>query len=111
MNKQNQAIVDNGDGTFSIVFDLSLYSENAIKAAAYKFAADCGALLKRQGDKAVEVVLTFDPSADDAFKSKLSRALCNEVLDQDLRERIFEQTEATRNLILAQAFSRTSLLE
>jgi hypothetical protein len=36
---------------------------------------------------------------------------CNEVLDQELRETIAEETAGIRNLLLAQAFSKTSLID
>ncbi len=34
-----------------------------------------------------------------------------EVLDQDLREKIAKETEEVRNLILAHAFSKTSIIK
>jgi hypothetical protein len=36
---------------------------------------------------------------------------CNEVLDQELREIIAEETVGIRDLLLAQAFSKTSLID
>ena len=41
----------------------------------------------------------------------LTGEFCNEVLDQELREAVAQETEAVRNLLLAQAFSATSLLD
>jgi His-Xaa-Ser system protein HxsD len=42
---------------------------------------------------------------------KLVGEFCNEVLDQDLRETVAEETTGIRNLLLAQAFSKTSLID
>jgi len=37
------------------------------------------------------------------------RDFCNEVLDQELRERVVREMTGIRNLLLAQAFSKTAL--
>jgi His-Xaa-Ser system protein HxsD len=38
------------------------------------------------------------------------RSFFQELLDQELRERIAEETDAIRSLILAQAYSKTDLI-
>ena len=53
------------------------------------------------------------------FDSKLTQRQCEfyvdqfkkEILDQDLRESIKRETEPVRNLVLAQAFSKTNLIK
>jgi His-Xaa-Ser system protein HxsD len=45
--------------------------------------------------------------AQESFISEFTK----EVLDQDLREKIKSETESYRNLILAHAFSKTTLIE
>jgi His-Xaa-Ser system protein HxsD len=88
-------------------FDRAAYSVEAAQAAAYRFIdrltivtaltntqirCEVSAIPNRQVD--------FEACVDD-FK--------RELLDQQLRRRIGQETEAVRNLILGLAFSRTGL--
>jgi His-Xaa-Ser system protein HxsD len=107
---ETTAVQQNDDGSCSVLFDLSIHSQTAIKKAVYKFAGDCSAILTIKGPNGIEARLAFPDCATVPTKKAIVEALCNEVIDQDLREQIARETEATRNLILAQAFSKTSLL-
>ncbi len=112
MQPDNDASVTEAvDGSVSVVFDLQINSLTAVKKAVYKFAADCAAVLSTKEPNQLEVKLSFPDTTDLVDKRAVVRAFCNEVIDQDLREQIACETEATRNLILAQAFSKTSLLQ
>ncbi len=103
-------LVKNDDGSLIILFPKSVYSLDAVKKASYKFTDSCSFLINEQ-NTAYEVLCK--PTADIPSKAldELVNSFCNEVLDQDLRERIASETHAVRSLILAQAFSKTSLLE
>jgi His-Xaa-Ser system protein HxsD len=106
-----KAIINASDGSISISFDINIYSLNALKKAAYKFTDRASVLICNAENSIMKVKFSFEKSIANELKEKLVHEFCNEVLDQDLRETIASQTEATRNLILAQAFSKTSLLE
>lgn len=110
MAQASPAIAETSDGSITARFEGALYSATAVKKAAYKFAADCGVVLTT-ADGDVVATLKFPESVDSENKNKITRSFCNEVIDQDLRESIARETEGTRNLILAQAFSKTTLLE
>ena len=76
--------------------DLGIYSLVALKKAAYKF-------------KKVQI-LERDKNFALLELGDISEAVFyQELVDQDLREIIAKETEPVRNLILAQAFSKTSL--
>jgi His-Xaa-Ser system protein HxsD len=109
MDRAQSAITENGDGSLTMRFDGKLYSPAAVKKAVYKYAADCGAILEMSGDD-ILVTLSFSEFFTQEQKNKVARSFCNEVIDQELREQISRETEPVRNLILAHAFSRTSLL-
>jgi len=94
-----------------VIVDLNLFGLVAIKKASYKFTAECSIQIQNLSDDRVKVIFTFSPGVSGHVKEKLINDFHNEMLDQDLREIIFKETEPTRNLILAQAFSKTSLLE
>lgn len=95
---------------FVLPLDLKIYSLEAIKKAAYRFADRTSILVKPESDHAVNVVFDFQESVDDEMIKTIISDFKNELLDQDLRLRIFEETKNVRNLILAHAFSRSSLI-
>jgi His-Xaa-Ser system protein HxsD len=92
--------------TVVVEFDKKIYSVAAIKKAAYKFARDFTVLLS---DEERNVLARISFASESQDRKELTDAFCAEVLDQDLREQIKNETEATRNLILAHAFSKTTL--
>ena len=89
-------------------FDERVYSMLAIKKAAYRMGDRCSFAISI-ADGEVTAVLT--PRGVNDNLALLEAEFRNAVLDQDLREIVARETEAVRNLIIAQAFSRTALLE
>lgn len=92
-------------GTVTLEFDSEVASIDAIQRAAYRLS-DRLSVDIRTGDP---IVCTIHVG-DDENANELAVQLRNEVLDQVLRERIRVETEATRNLVLALAFSQTGLV-
>ena len=92
-----------------ITLDSSVYRLSSIKKAAYRFGDRCYVLIHSGPDREVKVYLRLKDFGLD-LSSVLGDYL-NEVLDQDLRESIAEQTDALRSLIIAHAFSQTSLID
>jgi His-Xaa-Ser system protein HxsD len=90
-------------------FDAAVYRLTAIKKAAYRFGDRCHVEIETAPGGRIRVTLRAKQSPDDP--QCLLGEFRNEVLDQDLREIVAEETEAVRNLLLAQAFSPTSLLD
>ena len=89
-------------------FEGGLYRAEAIKRAAYKLSASlvCDIRIEPDGIKC-GLTLLRDHSADES--AELVSAFKLEVLDQDLRLRIAEETAPLRAAILGYAFSRTGL--
>ncbi|GAA0810080.1 hypothetical protein GCM10009079_00750 [Ralstonia mannitolilytica] len=87
--------------------DKTVYRLEAVQKAAYRFIDRMTVLISQDGDKLVcEMTLVKgdgDPSG--ALLADFKR----ELLDQELRLQIKEETAPTRDLILAYAFSRTGL--
>ncbi len=87
-------------------FDEATHTADAIQRAAYKFCAHFALELQRNDGRFL-CTLHFldgqeqDPGVVDSFRI--------EVLDQILRERIRNETQTVRNVILAVAFSKTKL--
>lgn len=90
--------------------NLDLYSLSAVKKTAYKFADRCSVLLQDRQEQCLSVLFTFAEPATPKQMQQVIADFCDELIDQELRENIAKETEATRNLLLAQAFCKTSLI-
>lgn len=107
---QSSFVISNPDGSLTIQYDKSIYSLAALKKAAYKFTDRVSVFINEEADNQFRLQFTFLNASDEETKQRVVHDFCNEVLDQDLRESIATQTEATRLLILAEAFSKAPLL-
>ena len=110
MNKKPQDYFISQEGLLAVNFDLRIYSLNAIKKAAYKFTDKYSVLIEFvENDSKIQVL--FKPISKELDNlTNIAALFCNEVIDQDLRESIAKDTEGIKNLIIAQAFSKTSLI-
>lgn len=94
--------------------DLSVISLFAVKKAAHKFAGRFSVSSLVPAEGVVNLTLSMQPTKGSESANYTLTALASdfsrELLDQDLRERIADQTGPLRNLLLAEAFSQTSLL-
>ena len=91
-------------------FDAKVYTLDVVKRAAYGFAGKGGCAITLDGD---QIRVHFTPGAP-MTPDEITRLVCalqNAVLDQDLRDRIRRETADMRNLILANAFSRSGLID
>src|SRR5262245_43386229 len=93
----------------TVEFDSRVLSLTAIKKAAYKYLNAFVCDIRVQED-AVRCVLGFTTSRSEETCVQIVDDFKKEILDQDLRERLKEETESVRNLILAHAFSKTGIV-
>lgn len=93
----------------SLEFDAAIYRLSAIKKAAYKFGDRFHIQPLTVENGWVRVVLK--PKGSIENPEFLLGEFCNEVLDQELRESVAVETRPVRDLLLAQAFSATSLID
>ena len=91
----------------ALVLDATAHPADAIQRAAYKFADRFSIELSRDDERFRCLLFPSNGELDDAVVA----AFRNEVIDQVLRTRIREETEAVRNLVLALAFSKVELAE
>jgi His-Xaa-Ser system protein HxsD len=94
-----------------VTFDLdtAVYRLAAVKKAAYRFGDRCHVELATAEPDRVKVTLTPKRLIEDA--AYLAGEFRNEALDQELREVVAEETRGVRDVLLAQAFSATALLD
>jgi len=89
-------------------FDLSLYRLSAIQKAAYRFTGPFSVELDRVTESQVRVTLVPRPGIPQTIEPT---TLPNEVLDQELRELVADETRGVRELLLAQALSNLPLTD
>lgn len=99
------------DGSIRVTVDIGVYRLTAIKKAAYRFADRFTAVIGSPDQQGVPLELIFRPATSAATASEAARQFFEELLDQELREQIGDETRAVRSLIIAQAFSRTDLIK
>ena len=100
---------DRSARTVTITLDTNIFALETVKKAAYRYLDRFAVDLKLDG-AVLTCRLCFPDGTSDSDAEAAVRDLKNEVLDQDLRERIRVETAPIRNLILAHAFSKTGLI-
>ncbi|MDA3875662.1 MAG: His-Xaa-Ser system protein HxsD [Halothiobacillus sp.] len=99
------------DSGSKLRIDESVYSLDCVQRAALKFTDLASINISRIPDSHhLEISIERFPDAG-VDVEQLAQLLCNEVLDQSLRERIRQETETERTLILSYTFSRSSLVQ
>lgn len=91
-------------------FDAAAYSVLAVQKACHRFSNLAAFEVQTKPAEVVVTATLLDAHAEQSHVAYLSGQLRNEALEQTLRETVRQQTEGTRHLILAHAFSRTGLI-
>lgn len=99
------------DGAVSIAIDLRSYRLAAVKKAGYRLADRCTAVLGTMDGNTLPLTLRFKRGATEPAAREAARLFFQELLDQELREQIAEETTSVRTLILAHAFSKVDLIK
>lgn len=98
------------DGAVTLAVDLRCYRMAAVQKTAYRLADRCTVILGAVEGHALALRFEFPRGTTDGEARDALRLFFQELLDQELREKVGEETRAWRSLILAHAFSRTDLL-
>lgn len=86
--------------TITLTLDFSLYSKKTLFRTCYKFTDKAFVYIKFD-DNAYKVFLTSKNDTIDA--TKLTEEFTNELLDQELRELVLEDTKKIRDTIVTRA--------
>ena len=98
------------NGRVAVEIDTSIYSVDAILRAIYKFTDRCYVLL--HSDTAPHhCVVHLTAKSPSSELEQLVGEFGNELLDQQLRQRLEQQFGEIRSLIVAQAFAEGNLLD
>ena len=89
-------------------FNANVFGLKAIRRAAYRFGSQFFVLITQHG-RETEVQLI--PKECCKSSGTFVNQFCNEVLDQELRERVAAEIAGVRDVVLALAYSRTSRVD
>jgi His-Xaa-Ser system protein HxsD len=98
------------DGALHLSLHADAYSLAALQKTAYGLANRCSVVVGPAADGGIPVTLHFRPDTTEAQARQVALQFLRDVVDQELRERLAEETRAMRSLLLAHAFSRTNLI-
>ncbi|WP_024953188.1 His-Xaa-Ser system protein HxsD [Cobetia crustatorum] len=112
MHKINLVDIASDTKLISTEIDLAVVSLEALKKTCYKFSNEFfyNLQLSNGGESAVVEFRVPIDLGKEKFEDILQK-FYREALDQELREVVFSKTETVRNLILANAFANTDLVE
>ena len=91
--------------------DTRIYSVDSILRAAYKLTDRCYLLLTSTSDSNNHCTVFIGLRTGNGIVDPLIGEFANELIDQQIRERLEKQFGDVRTLIVAQAFSEGNLLE
>jgi His-Xaa-Ser system protein HxsD len=98
------------EGRCHIDLDIRAFRLIAVQKAAYRLADRCTVVLGALGDTNLRITLILPPATPESRAMEVARLFFQELLDQELREHLAEESQPIRALILAHAFSRTDLV-
>ncbi len=99
------------DGCISASVDLRVYRLVAVQKTAYRLASRFTVMIGAPTETTLPVTFRFAPNTAEHTAIEEARAFFQELIDQELREHVGDETRAMRALVLAHAFSRTGLVE
>jgi His-Xaa-Ser system protein HxsD len=98
------------DGALRAEVDVRCYRLSAVQKAAYKLAEKCTVVLGGVDVNSLPITFLFPRATSETEATEIARLFFQDLLDQELREHIAEETRPLRALLLAHAFSRTDLI-
>jgi His-Xaa-Ser system protein HxsD len=98
------------DAQMHVTVDLRTYRISAIQKSAYTLAARLTVVLGAVDDEHLPLTFVFRPQVSEHDARETVRLFFQDLLDQELREKIADETRALRSLLLAHAFSKTDLI-
>lgn len=99
------------NGAIALTLDTRVYRVSAVKKAAYRLADRCTVIIGAFDGEAVGISLKFKVNTDRRAACETATLFFQELLDQELREQIADETNAVRTLIIAHAFSKVDLIK
>ena len=91
------------DGRYRLNLDVTIYSREAIVKTAYLFTNKCHINFHSYSDKTA--IIDFSPKNEDGCLKTMLQDFLNELLDQQLRVYIHNETKNINEMIVREAFA------
>lgn len=99
------------DGAVALEIDRTIFSVDALLRAAYKFTDRYHVFIQTHRTQADRWSIAFHRKPEAHVPEQVAGEFANELIDQQLRQRLEQQFSDVRTLIVAQAFSEGNLLD
>jgi His-Xaa-Ser system protein HxsD len=100
-----------GEKRCALEVDTSVYDLSAIFRACYRFTDRCYLFLARCETDRGWITIALASKSPEVDLSNAVGDFCNELIDQQLRGALMQETAPLRELIVAQAFAEGNLLD
>jgi His-Xaa-Ser system protein HxsD len=97
-------------GTYSILLDSALYSTEAIFKTCYLFLDDCYLFVETTGPVG-PIKVYFSPLDESKDLIGIIGEFSNRLIWQEVRQKVADETQLLREIIAAQAFTETGVLD
>jgi His-Xaa-Ser system protein HxsD len=104
-------IIRSANEAVALEIDRTIFSVNAVLHTAYKFTDRSHVFVQTHETRTDRWLVVLQPKATAELGEHLAGEFANELIDQQLRERLEQQFGDLRTLIVAQAFSEGNLLD
>lgn len=91
--------------------DTTIYEIDAIFRASYRLTDRCFLRVGRDREVETIVVVTLRPKSQDLDLANVEGEFLNELVDQQIRQRLSRDAGNLRDLIVAEAFAEGNLLD
>jgi His-Xaa-Ser system protein HxsD len=109
MSNGSEAFLRFGD-RICVTLPRAAYSLSAVHNAGYRLARRCTLAVEAVTPDSIGVALLVPVGTTDDVGRDMAAEFYRHLADQQLREKVREETRGVRELILAHAFSRTDLV-
>jgi His-Xaa-Ser system protein HxsD len=110
MSNGKRAFILSGD-RIELTLDALIYSPTAVQKAGYRLAKRCSLVIDCLVENELRGSLLLPPDTTEIQARGVAADFFRELSDQQLRERVQEETKGIRELVLAHAFSKTDLID
>ncbi len=98
-------------GTYCISVDTSLYSPQAILKTCYLFLDQCYLFVDAENSETSEVKVYFSSSDENTDLRKIIGEFSNRLIWQEVRQKVWAETQTVREIIVAQALTEGNILD
>lgn len=100
------------ENSYLVTIDASIYSLNAVLKTCYLFLDQCYLFVERSSVEAADKIKIYFSALEESENlDQVIGEFSNRLVWQEVRQKVAEETQSIREMIVAQAFTEGNLLE